>query len=79
MHNGKSHNIIEVDKDTKGEIIAYKLDNGEVIEKSKAVEMAKKGYINGVQVSVSKKGEEYLRSLPDGSKSNNLNNMPEFN
>lgn len=78
MDYGRGHSIIEVDKNTNGEIIAYKLDNGETLEKTKAVELAKQGYINGVQVSVSKKGEEYLRSLPDGSKSNNLSSMPEF-
>ena len=38
--------------------------------------MAKEGQIKGVAVGVSKKGEEYLRSLPDQNENNNLSSLP---
>lgn len=59
-----------------GEIVGYELSNGERISKEQGVKMAKDAQISGVGVSVSKKGEEYLRSLPDGDESNNLSSLP---
>jgi len=70
------HKIEAVVKDNKGEIIAYRLDSGETVEKEKGVSMAKNGEISDVIVSKSKKGEEYLKSAPDGDKGNNLDNLP---
>ena len=40
--------------------------------------MAKQGGINGVSVSVSQNGEEFLRSLPENHANNNLENLPEL-
>lgn len=59
-----------------GEVVGYELSNGERISKEQGVQMAKSGQISGVGVSVSKKGEEYLRSLPDEDESNNLSSLP---
>lgn len=70
------HTIVAVVKDEKGEINAYKLDNGEIVMKEQAVMLAKQGTIKGVTVATSKAGEEFLRSLPDQDKSNNLDNLP---
>ncbi|MFA6941665.1 MAG: DUF3892 domain-containing protein [Clostridiaceae bacterium] len=71
-----SHKIEAVVKDNKGEIVGYRLDSGETVDKEKGVSMAKNGEITDVIVSKSKKGEEYLKSAPDGDKSNNLDNLP---
>lgn len=68
--------IEAVVKDNKGEIIAYRLDSGETVDKAKGVSMAKNKEIKDVLVSKSKKGEEYLKSIPDGEKDNNLDNLP---
>ena len=65
-----------ISRDDKGEINAYKLNNGELVPKEQAVSMAKQGEIKGVSVGVSKNGEEFLRSLPDNDASNNLENLP---
>lgn len=59
-----------------GEIIGYELLNGERISKEEGVQMAKSGQISGVAVAVSRKGEEYLRSLPDQDENNNLSSLP---
>lgn len=70
------HVIKAVVKDEKGEITAYKLENDEIIMKEQAVMMAKQGTIKGVTTSISKNGEEFLKSLPDNNKDNNLENLP---
>ncbi|MCJ7688307.1 MAG: DUF3892 domain-containing protein, partial [Clostridiaceae bacterium] len=51
-------------------------ENGDIVSKEQAVMLAKQGNISGVSTSTSKKGEEFLRSLPDGDKSNNLDSLP---
>lgn len=59
-----------------GEIIGYQLSNGEKISKEEGIEKARNGEISGVAIGVSKKGEEYLRSLPDDNENNNLSSLP---
>lgn len=59
-----------------GEITGYQLSNGEQITKEKGVELATAGTISGVSVGTSRKGEKYLRSLPDEDESNNLSSLP---
>ncbi len=70
------HMISRVVKDNGGEITAYEFENGEIVSKEQAVMLAKQGNIAGVSISTSKRGEEFLRSLPDGDKSNNLDSLP---
>src|SRR5471030_1448126 len=59
-----------------GEITGYGLSNGEQIAKERGVKLAKAGTITGVSIGTSRKGEEYLRSLPDEDESNNLSSLP---
>ncbi|CCJ32800.1 MULTISPECIES: DUF3892 domain-containing protein [Caloramator] len=72
------HRITGVKHDEKGEIVAYRLDNGQVVSKEEGIRLASEGQIEGVRVGTSKKGEKYLRSLPDGKDENNLDNLPEI-
>lgn len=62
-----------------GEITGYVLSDGTQLSKEEGVTLAKAGGINGVAVGVSRKGEEYLRSLPDQSENNNLSSLPTIN
>jgi hypothetical protein len=71
-----THMISRVVKDNQGEITAYEFENGDIVSKEQAVMLAKQGNISGVSISTSRKGEEFLRSLPDGDKTNNLDNLP---
>jgi len=71
-----THMITRVVKDNQGEITAYEFENGDIVSKEQAVMLAKHGSISGVSISTSRKGEEYLRSLPDNDKSNNLDSLP---
>lgn len=58
-----------------GKVTGYKLSDGNVVDKSEGVALAKSGDIEGVGVATNK-GSEYLKSLPDGDESNNLGNLP---
>ena len=72
----EQHVITAVVKDETGEIKGYMLDDEKVVMKKEAVQMAKSNQISGVDISHSKTGEEYLKSLPDHELSNNLSNLP---
>lgn len=62
-------------KGSGGEITHYILENGEKLSKVEGVEKAKNGEIEGVIIAHSRKGEEYLRTKPDGSEGNNLSSL----
>jgi len=58
-----------------GRVTGYKLSNGEVLDKEAAVSLARSGGIADVGIS-ERDGSEYLKSIPDGTDSNNLGNLP---
>lgn len=62
-----------------GEVVGYELSNGQKISKEQGVQLARNDGINGVTVAISRKGEEYLRSLPDQDENNNLKSLPIIN
>lgn len=70
-----SNKIVETIKNSSGEIMQYVLENVTTVDKAQGVEMAKNGQIEDVIVAHSKKGEEYLRTKPDGTEGNNLSSM----
>ena len=73
--NSNAYSINAIVKKS-GEIVGYQLSNGERISKEEGIKMARQGQISGVAIGVSKKGEEYLRSLPDDNENNNLSSLP---
>ena len=58
-----------------GRVTGYQLSDGQILGKQEGITLAKNGGIQGVGVS-SRKGSEYLKSLPDGQETNNLSNLP---
>ena len=58
-----------------GRITGYELANGQILSKEAGIKAAREGGIIGVGVS-SRKGNEYLKSLPDDTDDNNLSNLP---
>ena len=58
-----------------GRITGYQLSNGQILSKEQGVALAKQGGIRGVGISV-RNGNEYLKSIPDGTESNNLSSLP---
>jgi hypothetical protein len=59
----------------RGRVSGYQLSNGNILNKQDAINLARGGGIQGVGIS-SRKGAEYLKSLPDDSGTNNLNALP---
>ena len=60
---------------SSGKISGYQLSDGSTVSKEEGVSMAKAGDIKGVGIA-HRKDSEYLKSLPDGTESNNLSNLP---
>ena len=67
--------IVQTIKNSSGEIMEYVLETGERVDKAQGVLRDKNGEIDGVIIAHSKKGEEYLRTKPDGTEGNNLSSM----
>lgn len=58
-----------------GKVTGYQLSDNTILEKEKAVELARQGGIAGV--GIAHRGDtEYLKSIPDGTESNNLSSLP---
>ena len=70
--------IIAVQKDEKGTIQQYKLDNNQVVDVNQAIQMVKNNEIENCNVFTTKNGSEAIRSNNDGDESNNLDNLPTF-
>lgn len=58
-----SHIIQKVIKNNNEDVIAYKLENGEIVMKEEAISMAAQGLISGVTVQSDDEGNEYLKSI----------------
>lgn len=58
-----------------GKVEGYQLSDGRIVSKAQGVAIARQGGIQGVGIS-SRKGSEYLKSLPDGTENNNLSSLP---
>jgi len=58
-----------------GRVSGYQLSDGRILSKQEGVQLARQGGIQGVGIS-SRKGNEYLKSLPDQQEDNNLGNLP---
>lgn len=63
---------------SSGRITGYQLSDGSTVSKEEGVAIAKNGGINGV--GIAHRGDtQYLKSIPDGTESNNLGNLPSVN
>ena len=60
---------------SNGRISGYQLSDGSTVSKEEGVALARNGEIKGVGIAHNK-DTEYLKSLPDGTESNNLGNLP---
>ena len=69
--------IVAVRKNDDGDLIAFKTETGRELDYVTALNEAKAGNINHVDV-FHKYGRDILRSEPDGIKENNLDQLPQF-
>ncbi len=58
-----------------GRVTGYQLSDNTIVEKPRAVQMAKQGEIAGV--GIAHRGDnEYLKSIPNNKENDNLGNLP---
>lgn len=69
--------IIAVQKNKEGDIIAFKTESGRELDYLTALDEAKGGKLAHIDV-FHKYGRDIIRSEPDGTKENNLDQLPEF-
>ncbi|MDK2821255.1 MAG: hypothetical protein PWP31_1220 [Clostridia bacterium] len=69
--------IVAVRKNEDGDLTAFKLEDGTILDYDQALNMAKNGELEHVDV-FHKYGRDILRSEPDGTEENNLDNLPKF-
>lgn len=69
--------IEKVKKNAEGDITDVMI-SGNVYSIDQAITLARDGKIDGVNVAKARSGREYLRSNPDGSETNNLDQLPTF-
>jgi len=72
--NANAQTITALVKDS-GHVVGYQLSNGQTVTKEEGVNLARQGGIMGVGIS-ERNGTEYLKSIPDGTESNNLDSLP---
>jgi len=70
--------IVAVRHGSDGHLTDFQLNNGQELSYGQARAMAKDGKIKNIDVVNRKSGMDYIRSQPDGSNENNLNQLPEF-
>jgi Protein of unknown function (DUF3892) len=75
--NSGQENIVAVRKNDEGDIIAFKTSTGKELDYRTALNEAKSGRLAHVDV-FHKYGRDIIRSEADGSKENNLDQLPSF-
>lgn len=74
----KTAEIIKVRKNNDGDITDVMLDNGNIYSINEAIIMAKDGLLKGVNLGQAKNGREFLKSDPNGTEKDNLDNLPTY-
>ena len=70
--------IVKVRKNNDGDITDVMLQNGNIFSINEAIMMARDNKIEGVNVGKAKNGREFLRSDPNNTEDDNLDNLPTF-
>jgi hypothetical protein len=70
--------IVQVKKNPDGDITDVKFEDGRQATIRQAIAMAKNNQIENVLVGKAKNGRETLRSQPNNTQADNLDNLPTF-
>ena len=70
--------FIAVRKNADGDLRKFKTSSGRILTYEEALQQVQAGMIEGVNTFTGKDGETYIRSNPDGDRSNNLDSLPTF-
>lgn len=70
--------VVAVRRNSEGSIIEFKLSSGEVVDYKQAQQMVANDEINNLQLFKGRDHEQHIRSRPDDTVSNNLDQLPTF-
>ncbi len=70
--------IVKVRKNADGDITNVLTSTGEELDVSKAVALAKRGTVESVVVCKNRNGNDVIKSSPNSTTENNLENLPTF-
>lgn len=70
--------FVAVRKNADGDLREFKTSSGRILTYEEALQQIQAGMIEGVNTFTGKDGETYIRSNPDGDRSNNLDSLPTF-
>jgi hypothetical protein len=70
--------IVKVRKNEDGDITNVLTSTGEELDVSKAVALAKMGTVESVVVSKNRNGNDVIKSSPNSTTEDNLDNLPSF-
>jgi len=72
------YKVVAVRKNGDGDIIAFQLDNGTVVDYKQAIQLAANGDLEHANTFRGRDGEFHVRSDADGDPTNNFDNLPQF-
>ncbi|MBZ9684854.1 DUF3892 domain-containing protein [Clostridium estertheticum] len=70
--------IVKVRRNADGDITNVLTSTGEELDVSKAVALAKRGTVESVIVSKNRNGNDVIKSSPNSTTEDNLDNLPIF-
>lgn len=70
--------IVKVKHDPKGTIIAYQLNDGNIVSNREIINMVKDGKISGVMSGVNVDGEKNINLLNGANQIDKIENLPEI-
>ena len=72
------HEVVAVRRNSEGSIVEFKLSSGDIVDYLQAQEMVKNGEIKHLQLFKGRDHEQQIRSIPDDTPDNNLDQLPTF-
>lgn len=73
----QTHRIVAVRREDR-DLVAFKLEDGTVLNVAQAIDMCQAGQLPDYRVGVSRADTLFIRNVGDGDPSNNLDNLPTF-
>ncbi|KOO50773.1 DUF3892 domain-containing protein [Priestia koreensis] len=70
--------FVAVRKNSDGDLDEFQTASGQILSYQDALQLVQAGNVENVSAFKGKDGGTYIRSNPDGDKSNNLDSLPTF-
>ena len=69
--------VIATKRDNEGRIIAYKTDDGKILNHNECISAIESGNVDGLQIFTNRQGEQSIKSKR-GEENYSLKNLPQF-